>query len=171
MDINKEDVISVYEKVLLGIKRCFPRNYWSGDEGKERAKICARYLMEEIFYYTEEDIKKYLRYETFTKNKLSGMLRQVYQDSPYKAINDAYEGLIKPWELQCCPMVFWDDEDNRADGILWILKKNNIKIEDINRDLTALMFRECGMCGLIDRYNGNLYEVIKEFNDYIKVII
>lgn len=94
MDINKEDVINVYEEVLLGIKRCFPRNYWSGDEGKERARICTRYLMEEIFFYKEEDVKKYLRYETFTKNKLSGMLRQVYQDSPYKAINDAYEGFF-----------------------------------------------------------------------------
>lgn len=170
MDINKEDVITIFEDVLLGITKCFPRNYWSGNEGRERAKICTRYLMEEIFYYTEEDVKRYLRYETFTKNKLSGMLRRVYKDSPYNAINDAYNGKIKPWELQCCPMGFWDDKDNRIDGILWILNKNNINIENIERDLTALMFRDCGMCGLIDKYNGNLYKIIEEFNSHLKKV-
>lgn len=167
LEISNE-AIEIYEDVLLGRRRSFPRDFWSGETGKVRARSCTKYLIEKIFFYTEEDLKKFLRYNTFIDNKLSGMLRQVYGDSPFKAVDDIYNGKIKPWELKCCPMGFWDDELNRVKGIMWVLKSKGIAIENIYRDLTALMFTECGVRGLIDKYNGNLYQIIGEFNNYIK---
>ena len=43
----RDEVIQVYEEVFGGRRRRFPNNFFHGDEGRARAAIITRYLLEE----------------------------------------------------------------------------------------------------------------------------
>lgn len=158
-------IITTYKNVLNGVIISFPRHFWVGETGKQNAIICTKYLIEEILNYTEEDIKKKIILNSFVKNKLTGMMRIIYNDSTYQAINAAYPGKFLPWNLKCCPMYFWENEQNRQFAFNCLLKINNLENENfttICEKLEARTFIRFGMCGLIDRYDGRLYDLLTE---------
>lgn len=65
-----------------------PLSYWT----KETAAEATRWLIEEKLKWSEEELLKKLSKKTFKDNKLIGMLDQVFDGSPYAAINNAYPG-------------------------------------------------------------------------------
>ena len=65
-----------------------PKSYWT----KETAVEATIWLIEEKLKWSEEDIVKKLSQKTFYDNGLRGMLTQVFVNSPYAAINNAYPG-------------------------------------------------------------------------------
>ena len=65
-----------------------PNSYWTLEKGIEATK----WLIEEKLKWTDEEVAEKLRRKTFLDNKLSGMLVQVFNNSPYEAINSAYPG-------------------------------------------------------------------------------
>ena len=65
-----------------------PKSYWT----KETAVEATIWLIEEKLKCSEEDNVKKLSQKTFYDNGLRGMLTQVFVNSPYAAINNAYPG-------------------------------------------------------------------------------
>ena len=68
-----------------------PLNTWN----KETSRKAIKWLIEEKLKWNDEDIKAKLRVKTFRDNKLGAMLSSVYNNSPYKAINDVYPNRFK----------------------------------------------------------------------------
>ena len=65
-----------------------PNSYWT----KERAVEATIWLIEEKLKWSEEDVVKKLSKKIFYDNGLGGMLKAVFVNSPYAAINNAYPG-------------------------------------------------------------------------------
>ena len=65
-----------------------PNSYWT----KETAAEATRWLIEEKLKWSEEELLKKLSTKTFYDNGLIGMLNNVFDSSPYAAINNAYPG-------------------------------------------------------------------------------
>ena len=64
------------------------RSYWT----KERAVEATIWLIEEKLKWSEEDVVKKLSQKIFYDNGLRGMLKAVFVNSSYAAINNAYPG-------------------------------------------------------------------------------
>ena len=58
--------------------------------------------------------------KTFDEFGLLAMLVQVYNASPYKAINDLMPGKFKEWELNNVPLNFWS-KHNCQKAIIWLI--------------------------------------------------
>ena len=63
-----------------------PNGYWN----EETAREAIKWLVEEKFKWTDEDICRQLSIETFKKNGLAGMLVQIFNGSPHSAIEHTY---------------------------------------------------------------------------------
>lgn len=114
--------IEVYKHVLTGKISRFPSHFWSPPLGRKNAIEITRFLFEQILQWTDEDIKKRLRSETFFEHKLRGMLGIIYNGSPYAAINSVYPERFKPWELNMSPLNTWNEEVG-IDAVKWLVEE------------------------------------------------
>lgn len=68
-----------------------PSGYWTKETGIE----ATRWLIEEKLNLSDTEIKNKLSAKLFCDNGLSGMLRHVFNNSPFEAINAAYPNKFK----------------------------------------------------------------------------
>lgn len=138
--------------------QCVPKNYWNKDTGREATK----WLFEEKLKWAEKDIKEKALVETFECNGILGMLQRVFDNCPYKAIENAYPGTYKPWELQYAPKNYWN-EDTGREAIKWLFEeKLKWTEEEIREKASKRIFKENGLGGMIHTlFNGNIYNAIK----------
>ena len=87
---TKDEVIALYERIVLGEIRAFPLGFWTGEAGKKHAAILTRYLLQKTGTKPTEVTKK-----TFQRNKLSSLLH-LFNDSTYDVIENAFSGIYKP---------------------------------------------------------------------------
>lgn len=85
----KEGTIKKYKNVLEKKGQWGP-GYWNGSTGKERAKVCTRYLCEILLVFNDRDFEYRIIKSMFTKHKLGTMLKNVYGDNPKQAVLDAF---------------------------------------------------------------------------------
>ena len=74
----------------------------------ETAREATIWLIEEKLKWSDDDIKEKLSANIFEKNSLGGMLAILFNDNSYFAIENAYPGKFKPWELSGTPKYFWN---------------------------------------------------------------
>jgi predicted transposase YbfD/YdcC len=153
--------VEVYELVLSRKLKLFPPNFWSSELGLKNAAEITRYLIEDRFKWSEDDIRKKLTQQFFYDNKLCGMLRQLFNSSPYKAINYAYPNTFKPWDFKMAPWSYWNKE-NCIDAIKWLIEeKLKWDEESIKKNLTQKTFTENNLYGMLVRmFNYSPYEAI-----------
>lgn len=119
--------------------------FWTPETGIEATK----WMIEEYLKWNDSDIKTKLSKHTFEEAKLKGMLSGLYNNSPYRAINEAYPDRFMPWEMSMAPIKFWTRE-NGAKATKWLiedrLKWDSEKIKDelslntfIDNDLGGMM--------------------------------
>lgn len=99
-DINLLDAVEVYKLVLDRRIKIFPMGFWVRPEALENSAKCIRYLLEERFGFSEQDIKEKLSIKLIKENKLAGMLTCCFNGDSYNAINNAYPNKFKPWEFK-----------------------------------------------------------------------
>lgn len=137
----------IFMDILSGKASRFPNGFWQqpGIEG-ECADI-TRYFIEDVLRWEDKDIREKTSEMVFRKYHLSGMLEYVFGRSPFSAIDNAYPGRYKVWELTCTPKHFWEEEKNRNSALSWLLDKTGkIKINELtNKD-----FLNNGLGGLMD---------------------
>ena len=163
-DLYKLSAAQVYKMVKNGdvIKR-FPNGFWTSPEALENARDCIRYLIEEELQLSEEEILEQVSFKFFNKHKLNGMIDRCFKNSPYEALNCAYPGKYKPWQLAKVSTSYWSNRDNRMQAIHWLIsEKLNWSKEDIKEKLCSDVFYENGLGSLLNCYfNGNVYLAIE----------
>ncbi|MDR5024114.1 DUF4046 domain-containing protein [Bacillus thuringiensis] len=100
----------IFQEILDGKRFRFPPNTWKGDNSIELARRVTKYLIEEKLKWDEQDIKQNWSTPLIVKSRLRGLVKQVYQNSPFKMLDDAYPNHFKEWELNMTPLNFWTKE-------------------------------------------------------------
>jgi len=152
----------IYREVLANKRNKFPRHTWSEDVGRQNAKRLTRYLIEEILKWDIEDVKKHVSCEIFYQYRLRGMLKIVYNVSPFAAINDAYPGVLTEWDLQNLPKHFWT-KNKAIERLEYCIQQTNlpqsefIKIYDIN------WIKQNGLDSVLSTYwNHSPYKMLND---------
>lgn len=117
---NKEPH-EIFQDILDGKIGRFPANYWKQSGVEEVAASITRYFIEVVLRWNDVEIKN-INEKVFRQYRLSGMLEYVFDRSPFRAINNAYPGKYKPWELHCIPKGFWKEENNRSEALRYLLE-------------------------------------------------
>lgn len=159
-ELFRMNAIDVYKMVLKGdvIKR-FPKGFWEQPEAKQNSIKCIHYLMDELLVdiLWENKLNSY----TFRNNKLSGMFKLIYDNSVYNAIESAYPGKFKPWDMPMTSFKYWNNLDNCKNAVIWLIEeKLEYNEEDIKKKLSYKTFREHGLGGLSSKFNNNIYELL-----------
>ena len=133
------------------------KSYWTLEKGIEATK----WLIEEKLKWTDEKVAEKLTQKSFFENGLSGMLELVFNSSPYEAINGAYPGKYKPWQLTRVPNSYWTLEKG-IEATKWLIEeKLKWTDEKVAEKLTQKSFFENGLSGMLELvFNSSPYEAI-----------
>lgn len=82
-----------------------PKSFWVESNGVE----ATRWLVEEKLKLSDEELKNSLSCNMFEDNGLTGMLCELYDYSPYKAISSAYPNKFTESDFKNKPRRFWSD--------------------------------------------------------------
>ena len=127
----------------------------------ETAKEATIWLIEEKLKWSDDDIKEKLSANIFEKNSLGGMLAILFNDNSYFAIENAYPGKFKPWELSGTPKYFWNLK-TASDATRWLIEeKLKWSDDDIKEKLSANTFIKNSLTSIISLFNGSPYLAIE----------
>ena len=89
------------------------------------------------------------------------MLCTVYGDSVFAALNAAYPGKFKEWELSCTPRNFWN-LDSARDATIWLFKEHlNWSDEQIKQNISRKIFVDNGLDTMMHvLFNNNASKAI-----------
>jgi transcriptional regulator len=171
-----EPEVTLYKSILNGDTPKFPSRFWQDEligKNHESATLLTMYMFEEVLKWRKVDIYNKLRKTTFQKNKLGGMLRIVYDDNIYQAINEAYPNDFLPWRFKHIPcMGYWRLENNQInlkqvkEYLLEQLEHEGIKVNTDNLlsyNWETLLDRYYMLRLLTITFNSNLQIFFKEF--------
>lgn len=150
-ELYKMDAVEVYKLVLEGnyIKR-FPAGFWQQPEALDNASKCIRYLIEDVLYLSDNDLKARLCRKMFDDNKLRGMLNTCFNGSPLKAIQLAYPNKFKPWEFNIVNNGYWQDINNIIESIHWLIEdKLKLTDDELKEKLSRNIFSDNGLDGML----------------------
>lgn len=162
---NKIDLIykspsEIYDLLLQGKIRQFPRYFWEGEEGKKNAGEVTRHLFENILKWTDEEIEEKYSKKILQENKLQGMCKHVFSDKIYDAIENAYPEKFKTWDFKN-NLPHWD-LDKGIKATKWLIEEHlQWSDEDIKNNLTQEIFFTNELRGMLDMcFNKSPYEAI-----------
>ena len=121
MCTNVTDISKYYLEDVLVKGKNFPHGTWNCDEKYENAKNVTKTLIEKVLKWSENDIKEKLSANTFRKYSLTGMFIILFNASPYLAIDNAYPGKFKQWDLPSVSKKFWNMETAR-EATIWLIE-------------------------------------------------
>ena len=129
-----------------------PRGYWNYEDNIRDA---LKWLFEDIL---DIENNNYLISEKDFKNNHLYGLCQLFNSSPYEAINYMYPDKYKPWEKTTTPNKYWNDEDNIRYALKWLFEEKL----DIEKDIINIHdFRKYNLYGLLTgTFDGSPYEAI-----------
>ena len=147
-ELKLEDyAVQIYQEVLDGKRNRFPRDFWVEDEiaNFSYSASITRYLIEEILKWNDEKIKSDICCNIFFKHKLKGMMCTIFNDSVFAALDNAYPGKFKQWELSCTPRNFWNLETAKQ-ATIWLFKEHlKWTDEQIKQNISRKIFVENGL--------------------------
>lgn len=120
-----------HDSVFLAIDNAYPSKFksWemkcapSATWNKQSAKEATIWLFDEKLKWDFDMIKQHATGNVFKENNLGGMFQCIFKNKTYDALENAYPGVFKPWQLKHNPNGFWKDENNIKECILYILEK------------------------------------------------
>lgn len=162
MSTNVSNISKYYLEEVLAKGKNFSSGTWKCDEKYENAKNVTKTLIERVLNWTYEDIRNKLTLNIFKKYSVLSMLVKVFNGSPYLAIENAYPGKFKPWELPSVPKKFWNMETAKEATIWLIEEKLKWSDEDVKQKLSRKIFRENSLNGmLVYLFNNSPYLAIE----------
>ena len=161
MSTNVSEISKYYLEEVLAKGKSFPSGTWKCDEKYENAKNVTITLIESVLKWTYEDIRNKLTLNIFKKYSVLSMLVKVFNGSPYLAIENAYPGKFKPWELPCVSNSFWNLKTAKEATIWLIEEKLKWNDDDIKEKLSANTFIKNSLTSIISLFNGSPYLAIE----------
>lgn len=132
-----------------------PKGYWT----LSTAKLATKWLIEKKLHWSKEDIKTKISKETFIENGVGCLYLEEINGSVYKALCNAYgENYIMPWELQCTPMSYWN-EDTIKKPLQWLIDEKGYSKETIV-NLSENDIINFGFFTAYDMCNQSLYKLL-----------
>ena len=150
MRTNVTDISKYYLEDVLVKGKNFPHGTWNCDEKYENAKNVTKALIEKVLKWSDDDIKEKLSANTFRKYSLTGMFIILFNASPYLAIDNAYPGKFKQWDLPSVSKKFWNMETAREATIWLIEEKLKWSDEDVKEKLTLNTFKENSLKSMLN---------------------
>lgn len=134
--------------------RSVPRSYWT----KETA-ICATNWLVNTLRWSRSEIKERMTKTVFKEMGLEGMLRIVYNNSVYDAINDAYPGEYKRYEFSV-PKGYWTKE-TAIIAIIDMINDLGYDKEDVCSKLSKEDFKQYKLEYPVQKiFEGSYYDAI-----------
>ena len=162
MITNVTGISKYYLEEVLAKGKKFPKGVWNCNEKYDNAKEVTKTLIEKVLKWSDDDIKNKLSRNTFRENSLNGMLNYLFNNSPYRAIENAYPGKFKPWEVTRVSKKFWNVETAKEATIWLIEEKLKWSDEDIKQKLSAKIFIQNSFTSILnDLFNGSPYLIIE----------
>ena len=161
MRTNVTDISKYYLEEVLAKGKQFPKGVWNCNEKYDNAKEVTKTLIEKVLKWSDDEIKRKLSANIFIQNSLYGMLVILFNGSPYLAIENAYPGKFKPWELPSVPKKIWNVETAREATIWLIEEKLKWSDDDIKEKLSANTFIKNSLTSIISLFNGSPYLAIE----------
>ena len=149
MRTNVTGISKYYLEEVLAKGKQFPKGVWNCNAKYENAKEVTKTLIEKVLKWSDEDVRKKLSVNIFRKNSLIRMLTILFNGSPYGAIENAYPGKFKQWELPSVPKNFWNMETAKEATIWLIEEKLKWSDEDVRRNLSQNTFKENSLGGML----------------------
>lgn len=113
--------VETYKLVLDGKLSRFPVYFWTKPYSLESSALITRFLFEEKLKLKLEDLPKVVNTKLFKTHKLGGMLSQVFSDSIYYALENAYKEKINACEFRA-PRNYWENTNNVKKAIKWLIE-------------------------------------------------
>lgn len=134
-----------------------PNLYWTNETATEATK----WLIEKKLNWTEEDVVRKLNRKTFQDNGFGGMLNQIFNNSPYAAISNAYPDKYNPWQLDSVPRSYWTNE-TAAEATKWLIEeKLKWSEEEVSKKLRKKTFYDNRLRGMLKIvFNNSPYAAI-----------
>ena len=89
-EIKEETIIFLYKTFGMGAVQELPNSYWV-ENGLIKSKYIVKYLIEKILKYkSRKQVIQNLSIKTFREAKLTNMMRILYNNNLFKAIDNAY---------------------------------------------------------------------------------
>ena len=161
MITNVTDISKYYLEEVLAKGKQFPKGVWNCNEKYDNAKEVTKTLIEKVLKWSDDEIKRKLSANIFIQNSLYGMLVILFNGSPYLAIENAYPGKFKPWELPCVSNSFWNLKTAKEATIWLIEEKLKWNDDDIKEKLSANTFIKNSLTSIISLFNGSPYLAIE----------
>ena len=148
-----------------------PKGFWKSDENKRKA---LKWLFENEMNGDMNEIKKSLSQKTFKQYRLTGLLKS-FNYSPYNALNFFYPDQVKPWELNCAPMNFWDSDEHRKDALKWLFHEElKWTCKDIDEKLSRRTFHDNQLGAMFNTFFKNSPYLAAKFlypNEEFKILL
>ena len=161
MRTNVTDISKYYLEEVLAKGKQFPKDIWNYNSKYDNAKVVTKTLIEKVLKWSDDEIKRKLSANIFIQNSLYGMLVILFNGSPYLAIENAYPGKFKPWELPCVSNSFWNLKTAKEATIWLIEEKLRWNDDDTKEKLSANIFIKNSLTGMLNvLFNGSAYLAI-----------
>jgi hypothetical protein len=162
--LERDQVIQIYEDVCCNRRRRFPNNFFHGKEGKRRAGVITRYLLEDKLGVPTDEIPKTIHKKLFYENGLTWMLGSCFDWSPYRAIDNAYPGRFHKWQFNVKGM--WQGPDRyrlAAQATRWMIEDvEDCPVCDIPRNISATTFGKHNLRGMLSVcFKGSFFRAIE----------
>ena len=161
MRTNVTGISKYYLEEVLAKGKQFPKDVWNYNSKYDNAKVVTKTLIEKVLKWSDDEIKRKLSANIFIQNSLYGMLVILFNGSPYLAIENAYPGKFKPWELPCVSNSFWNLKTAKEATIWLIEEKLKWNDDDIKEKLSANTFIKNSLTSIISLFNGSPYLAIE----------
>ena len=120
-----------------------PNGYWENED----------HIREALQWLFEEELKilttnTIVSVKDFKDNRLYGLLLNIFNGSPYKAINYMYPNKFKIWEKCNVPNNYWEDDNHIKEALKWLFEKK-LDIFHNSIILTSNTFKDNRLGGLL----------------------
>lgn len=126
-------------------KSSVPANFWKSKDNRVRA---IRWMIEEKLKFTKKQIIYELSMAHFAECKLTTLVCDYYNKSIRRAIVEAYENEIMPWEYAYHR---WSENDTR-EATRWLINKLDIEQGKSSMDVDYSDFKKNKLRYVIDKY-------------------
>lgn len=149
-EIKEETVIFLYKTFGMSAVQELPNSYWV-ENGLIKSKYIVKYLIEKILKYkSRKQVIQNLSIKTFREAKLTNMMRILYNNNLFKAIDNAYPNQYNE-EMFDRTINYWDIDLLKEEVELIAKEKdkpvNRLRLREISPHIYGgerVFFRLCG---------------------------
>ena len=162
LKMSESEIIASFKNVYFNIEKRFPQ-YFLITDGRKRASIMTRFLIEKILKTSPEQILKTGDELFFIKHKLQGVYR-LFNYSMNRALHNAYPSKVPPWLFSRSFENYWKHQRTRTGAIQWLVE-NRLRIRPENiyqASITRNDFSKHGLSYLYNQYYNSVSKALLE---------